>query len=119
MEIDPLLCEATLVNGYLFAPWIVRPCPFSTAFSINQSTAQLSQNPWQSKHNHTRKKPLWTQNTMPKSNGNLSRSNNGARKRQMMKMMNQRRNKNYCFNCFSSNQIITGSILMVFIGYGP
>ena len=28
MDIDPTLCLATLVNGYLFAPWLVRPLPF-------------------------------------------------------------------------------------------
>lgn len=28
MDIDPLLCLATLVNGFLFAPWLVRPLPF-------------------------------------------------------------------------------------------
>lgn len=27
-DIDPLMCLATLVNGYLFAPWLVRPLPF-------------------------------------------------------------------------------------------
>jgi hypothetical protein len=28
MDIDPLLCQIALVNGYLFAPWLVRPLPF-------------------------------------------------------------------------------------------
>ena len=28
MDIDPLLCLATLVNGYLYAPWLVKPLPF-------------------------------------------------------------------------------------------
>jgi hypothetical protein len=28
MEIDATLCLATLVNGYLYAPWLVRPFPF-------------------------------------------------------------------------------------------
>ena len=27
-DIDPTLCMACLVNGYLFAPWMVRPLPF-------------------------------------------------------------------------------------------
>jgi len=27
-DIDPLLCMATLVNGWLFAPWLVKPFPF-------------------------------------------------------------------------------------------
>lgn len=27
MDIDPTLCKATLVNGYLYAPWLVRPLP--------------------------------------------------------------------------------------------
>lgn len=27
MDIDPVLCKATLVNGYLYAPWLVRPLP--------------------------------------------------------------------------------------------
>ena len=27
-DIDALMCLATLVNGYLFAPWLVRPLPF-------------------------------------------------------------------------------------------
>ena len=30
-DIDPLMCMATLVNGYLFAPWLVRPFPFLDA----------------------------------------------------------------------------------------
>ncbi len=29
-DIDPVMCRTTLVNGYLFAPWLVRPCPSST-----------------------------------------------------------------------------------------
>lgn len=28
MDLDPTLCLATLVNGFLFAPWLVRPLPF-------------------------------------------------------------------------------------------
>ena len=28
MDIDPTLCLATLVNGFLFAPWLVRPLPY-------------------------------------------------------------------------------------------
>ena len=28
MDIDPLLCQATLVNGYLYSPWLVRPIPW-------------------------------------------------------------------------------------------
>jgi hypothetical protein len=28
MDIDPTLCKATLVNGYLYAPWLVRPIPW-------------------------------------------------------------------------------------------
>ena len=28
MDIDPTLCKATLVNGYLYAPWMVRPLPY-------------------------------------------------------------------------------------------
>ena len=28
MDIDPVLCKATLVNGYCFAPWLVRPIPW-------------------------------------------------------------------------------------------
>ncbi len=27
-EINPLLCLSTLVNGYLYAPWLVRPIPY-------------------------------------------------------------------------------------------
>jgi hypothetical protein len=27
-DIDPTLCLATLVNGYIFAPWLVRPLPY-------------------------------------------------------------------------------------------
>jgi hypothetical protein len=27
-DIDPMMCMATLVNGYLFAPWLVKPFPF-------------------------------------------------------------------------------------------
>ena len=28
MDIDPVLCQATLVNGYLYMPWAVRPVPW-------------------------------------------------------------------------------------------
>lgn len=28
MDIDPVLCKAALVNGYLYAPWLVRPIPW-------------------------------------------------------------------------------------------
>jgi len=28
MDIDPVLCKAALVNGYLYAPWMVRPIPW-------------------------------------------------------------------------------------------
>ena len=28
MEIDAMLCQATLVNGYLYAPWLVCPLPW-------------------------------------------------------------------------------------------
>jgi hypothetical protein len=28
MDIDATLCKATLVNGYLYAPWLVRPLPW-------------------------------------------------------------------------------------------
>jgi hypothetical protein len=31
MDIDPTLCLAALVNGYLYAPWLARPLPFLTA----------------------------------------------------------------------------------------
>jgi hypothetical protein len=31
MDIDPTLCKATLVNGYLYAPWLVRPLPWLDA----------------------------------------------------------------------------------------
>jgi hypothetical protein len=27
-DIDPLMCQATLINGFLFMPWLVRPLPF-------------------------------------------------------------------------------------------
>ncbi len=28
MDIDSTLCKATLVNGYCYAPWMVRPIPW-------------------------------------------------------------------------------------------
>lgn len=28
LEIDPVLCKATLVNGYFYSPWLVRPIPW-------------------------------------------------------------------------------------------
>jgi len=38
MEIDPVLCQATLVNAYLYAPWLARPIPW-----LDGALAQLEQ----------------------------------------------------------------------------
>ena len=43
MDIDPLLCLAALVNGYLYAPWIVRPLPYLDGVQYQpQHSAALS-----------------------------------------------------------------------------
>jgi hypothetical protein len=34
-DIDPTVCMATLVNGYLLAPWIVKPFPFLDADNLD------------------------------------------------------------------------------------
>jgi tRNA G10 N-methylase Trm11 len=34
-DIDPTVCMATLVNGYLLAPWLVRPLPFLDADNLD------------------------------------------------------------------------------------
>ena len=39
-DIDPLMCMATLVNGYLFAPWLVRPFPFMDADNLDPTESQ-------------------------------------------------------------------------------
>lgn len=39
-DIDGTLCKATLVNGYLYSPWLVRPIPW-----LDQDLAQLEQMP--------------------------------------------------------------------------
>jgi hypothetical protein len=37
MDIDPVLCKATLVNGYFYAPWLVRPLAW-----LDRELAELS-----------------------------------------------------------------------------
>jgi|SRR5579884_50459 len=39
-DIDPLMCLATLVNGYLFAPWMVRPFPFLDGDNLNPAKSR-------------------------------------------------------------------------------
>src|SRR5207249_1007009 len=41
MDIDGMLCQATLVNGYLYSPWLVRPLTWLTPLqnSPEQSAA--------------------------------------------------------------------------------
>jgi hypothetical protein len=34
-DIDPTMCMVTLVNGYLLAPWLVRPLPFLDVANID------------------------------------------------------------------------------------
>ncbi len=42
-DIDALMCKATLVNGYLFAPWLVKPLPFLDKAQYNkEASAALS-----------------------------------------------------------------------------
>lgn len=44
MEIDPTLCLATLVNGYLFAPWLARPLPYLDAVQYQpEESAAISE----------------------------------------------------------------------------
>jgi len=40
MDIDATLCKATLVNGYLYSPWLVRPIPW-----LDRDLAALEQMP--------------------------------------------------------------------------
>lgn len=39
-DIDPLMYMATLVNGYLFAPWLVRPLPFVDSDALDPKHSQ-------------------------------------------------------------------------------
>jgi hypothetical protein len=39
-DIDPLMCMATLVNGYLFSPWLVRPFPFLDGDLLDPAESQ-------------------------------------------------------------------------------
>ena len=39
-DIDPTMCMATLVNGYLFAPWLVRPFPFLDSANLDPRHSQ-------------------------------------------------------------------------------
>ena len=41
MDIDPLMCQATLVNGYLYAPWLVRPLPYLDAVQYEQEASVM------------------------------------------------------------------------------
>lgn len=43
-DIDPLMCMATLVNGYLFSPWLVRPFPFLDAENLDPALSQRVSN---------------------------------------------------------------------------
>jgi len=43
-DIDPTLCLATLVNGFLYAPWLVRPLPYLDGVQYNaQHSAAISE----------------------------------------------------------------------------
>lgn len=39
-DIDPTMCMATLVNGYLFAPYLVKPLPFLDGVNLNPEHSQ-------------------------------------------------------------------------------
>ena len=39
-DIDPTMCMATLVNGYLLAPWLARPLPFLDAADIDPAESR-------------------------------------------------------------------------------
>ncbi|MCW3051835.1 MAG: hypothetical protein JWN14_1005 [Chthonomonadales bacterium] len=36
-DIDQMMCQATLVNGYLYAPWLVKPFPFLDHDNLDRS----------------------------------------------------------------------------------
>jgi hypothetical protein len=40
MDIDQLMCQIALVNGYFFAPWLVRPLPFLDSGYDNPETSK-------------------------------------------------------------------------------
>ena len=44
-EIDPVLCKATLVNAYFYAPWLARPIPW-----LDRELAALEQMPQNDPH---------------------------------------------------------------------
>ncbi len=39
-DIDQMMCQATLVNGYLFAPWMAKPFPFLEAAGLDPGQAE-------------------------------------------------------------------------------
>ncbi|MBV9468393.1 MAG: SAM-dependent DNA methyltransferase [Abitibacteriaceae bacterium] len=49
MDIDPVLCKASLVNGYLYAPWMVRPISW-----LDGDLHQISQMPGTEQSQDTR-----------------------------------------------------------------
>ena len=39
-DLNPTVIKATLVNGYLYAPWLVRPFPFLDPHNCDPATSQ-------------------------------------------------------------------------------
>jgi len=62
-DIDGTVIKATLVNGYLYAPWLVKPFPFLDGpnLDLNQSGAVSD--------SLARTKPDYYENTTPDPNG--------------------------------------------------
>jgi len=63
VDIDPTVIKATLVNGYLFAPWLVKPFPFLDGANLDPTQTIAISNALASH------KPDYHQETVPSPNG--------------------------------------------------
>ncbi len=63
MDIDATVIKATLVNGYLYAPWLVKPFPFLDAANLDPARAVHISNALASH------KPGYHEGTVPDPNG--------------------------------------------------
>jgi hypothetical protein len=62
-DIDPTVIKATLVNGYLYAPWLVKPFPFLDGANLDPRQALKISN------SLAQTKPDYHKNTKPDPNG--------------------------------------------------
>jgi hypothetical protein len=62
-DIDGTVIKATLVNGYLYAPWLVKPFPFLDGPNLDPNQSRSVSN------SLARTKPDYYENTKPDSNG--------------------------------------------------